>query len=427
MIGAARHRAPLAAVVAATLLVGLAVAVFPPSTGVPATGSAQTVELDARRSAVADLLDTRARALLHRDETAFLATVDPSADEVFRDAQRALFGNLAGVPLEHWSYRLDARSADVTGLHTADELWAPPVTLEYALRGADLAPTSRPLAYLFARHGDRWYLASDTALERQGLRTWRGPWDFGPCLTLSSAVGLVLGRRGGEALAARVLAELGPAVAAVTEVWGTGWAGRVAVVVPSGVDEMQTLVGPGFAVGSAAAVAVADRVDNGAARGQRVVLNPAVAPSLSQESLRVVLRHEITHVAARAATTDGAPLWLLEGFADHVGYRGGDVPLAHAAPDLAELVRSGGVLTIPERADFRSARTMDLAYQEAWTLCDHLAERLGEPGLVALYRRLAVVPESSASAVETVLREETGLDLAALTAGWREFVTARLG
>jgi hypothetical protein len=427
VIGAARYRALLAAVVAATLLTGLAVAVLPASTGVPAADPAPTAEQDARRAAVTALLDTRARALLHRDETAFLATVDPAADPAFRGAQRALFDNLAGVPLEHWSHRLGTRSADVTGLHTADELWAPPVTLEYALRGADLTPTSRPLAYLFARHGDRWYLASDTALERQGLRTWRGPWDFGPCLALSSAAGLVLGHPGGEALAARVLAELAPAVAAVTDVWGADWTGRVAVVVPSGVDEMQTLVGPGFAAGSAAAVAVADRVENGAARGQRVVLNPAVALSLSQESLRIVLRHEITHVAARAATTDGAPLWLLEGFADHVGYRGSGVPLGRAAPDLAELVRSGGVLTIPARAEFRSAGTMDLAYQEAWTLCDHLAERLGEAGLVALYRRLAVVPESSTSAVEAVLREETGLDLAALTAGWQEFVTAGLG
>ncbi|MEO6088563.1 MAG: hypothetical protein ABIQ18_36170 [Umezawaea sp.] len=412
---AARVRAVLVAAIVATFLAGLAQVVQPvgASTPLPPTSAAQQL----RQHAVTDLLDRRATALRDRDEAAFLATVDP-ADPVFLDHQRDLFHNLAGVPLAQWGYQVDgATEATPSTRPAADELWAPAVRLKYRLSGVDAEPSTRPMGYLFARHGDRWLLASDTAAGE----TWRGPWDFGPCQVLTSPAGLVLSHPGGEALAARVLAELDSAVQAVTDVWGPAWPRQVAVLVPGGPEEMRALVGPAFAVGSIAGVAVAEGIDPVAhtARGQRVVLNSAGATALSPLSLRVLLRHEITHIAVRGNTVDGAPMWLLEGFADYVGFRGSDVAPARAAPALAARMKTSPPVELPSDADFRGP-AMDLAYQEAWSVNRYLASLLGEPGLVELYRALA----AEKSDVDGVLRAAIGTDRAGLTEGWREFLRA---
>jgi hypothetical protein len=409
VIGAARFRALLVAAVVATFLTGLAQAVSPVESALPSSAASAAVD-DDRETAVRELLDRRAQAVRTRDETAFLGTLDPAADQGFRDRQRDLFHNLAAVPLAQWDYEVDpTRSQPV-----ADGQWAPGVRLDYRFTGVDAEPSSRPMAYLFARRDGRWLLNSDTAVGT----TWRGPWDFGPCHVLSSPAGFVLSHPGGEALAARALAELNGAVGVVTEVWGTAWSRKVALLIPSGPEELQSLVGPGFAVDSIAGVAVADRVDATAhiAQGQRVVLNPAVATGLSPLSLRVLLRHEITHIAARADTVDGAPMWLLEGFADYVGYRGSEVPADKAAPALAARLREAVPTALPTDAEFRGAG-MDLAYQEAWSVNQYLARRLGEPGLVELYRRLA-----GKSDVDTVLRDALGVDRTGLVADWQAFL-----
>lgn len=414
-----RFRVLLAALVAVTFLAGLGVAVIPVSPSAP-SASADTAS-SPRADAIRSLLDRRARALLARDETAFTADLDPLADPGFRQRQRDLFRNLAAVPLAEWEYSLEGETdPGALALPAADEVWAPDVRLSYRLSGVDVEPSGQGMAYLFTRRGDQWYLNSDTALEPVGKRTWRGPWDFGPCQVLIGTGGFVLSHPGGEVLAARVLAELDGAVTSVTEVWGQAWSRQVAVLIPASADEMVALVGPGFATGSIAGVAVADRVDpdTHTARGQRVVLNPDSAGALSPLSLRVLLRHEITHIAARGETVDGAPMWVLEGFADYVGYRGSDVPPRKAAPLLAAQVRQGLPSALPSDVDFRGG-AMELAYQQSWSLNLYLASSLGEPGLVQLYRRLARVRMSE---VDDVLLEVTGEDTAALVRGWQDFL-----
>ncbi len=414
-----RFRVVLAAAVAVTFLCGLVLAVTP-----AAPPASRAAAQDPREQAVRDLLDRRSHAVLTRDETAFTADLDPAADLEFRQRQRDLFRNLAAVPVGEWEYRIGGGS-DLTGvrLPVADESWAPDLKLAYRLSGVDAESGSQPMAYLFTRRGDRWYLNSDTALEPVGKRTWRGPWDFGPCQVLTGTGGFVIAHPGGEPLAARVLSELDTAVAAVTEVWGQAWARQVAVIVPADADELRALVGPGFADGSIAGVAVADRVDQRTrtAQGQRVVLNPGSANALSPLALRVLLRHEITHVAARGETVDGAPMWLLEGFADYVGYRGSDVPPRKAAPALAERIRTALPTAFPADDRFRGSG-MELAYQESWSLNLYLAQRLGERGLVDFYRRVAGAGRITDERMNALVREATGADVAELVRGWREFL-----
>ncbi|AXX28705.1 hypothetical protein KCV87_13540 [Actinosynnema pretiosum subsp. pretiosum] len=367
--------------------------------------------------AVRALLDRRARAVLERDEAAFTADLDPEADPAFLAAQRGLFAALAEVPLAEWSYRVAEAAGDESG---GDER-ALTVLLSHRLSGVDERAGEKPLGYLFSRRGDRWRLTSDTA---PGRTTWRGPWDFGPVRAGAARGGLVLAHPGGEAQAARALVELDDAVDAVTEVLGPRWSGRVAVLVPSGDAELRALVGDGFASGGLAAVAVSDPVVPGQApTGQRVVLNPVVVAPLPDVQFRVLLRHEITHVATRASVVDGAPMWLLEGFADHVGHRGSGLPADQVAPALAARVRAGAPPSaLPPDADFRGAG-IDLAYQEAWSFAEHLARAHGEPALLALHDRLTALGPAAGSDVDAALRATTGAGLTEQLTAWRGFLT----
>ncbi|WP_229686312.1 basic secretory family protein [Longimycelium tulufanense] len=387
---------------------------------------------DPRAAAVRDLLDRRARALLAHDEEGFLSTVDPQSS-TFRTTQRSLFRNLENLNFDDWAYQVDP--VDVVpppalgaSVPAADELWAPRVELRYALTGGDTTPTTRSLGYLFARRGHQWYLTSDTALEPRGRRTWRGPWDFGPCLSTRTARGLVVAHPSNQAMAVKVARELDAATHAVSEVWGTNWPQRVVVLLPETPGELQALVGPNFAVDGIAAVAVADRVDPvaGHVEGARVVLNPRTAAHLSTTALRVVLRHEITHVAARGATVDGAPMWILEGFADYVGYRNSGLTAVQAAPELARLVQTQGPpASLPDNSEFSlSGKRLDIAYQMSWSLASYVAERGGQDALVRLYRRIAAAGPGQPSLVDDALREALGIDRQGLLAGWQEYLRA---
>lgn len=441
-----RYRAWLAGAVAGVALAGVAVTVVPDRQ--PASVAPPAAEVTHRASPQADvpvaaadrqiaaLLQQRSEAVRHGDRSAFLATVDPHASPGFRASQRALFDHLRHVRFRQWTYLLDGSAAvpttRLTGLRgTADAVRAPRVLLRYELAGVDAVPVTHRLGFLFARHGQSWYLRSDTALQRFGVTTWRGPWDFGRVRVITERRGMVLFHPGDDELAGRVAGQLNSAVDAVSAVWGDSWPQRVAVVLPASSDEMSALVGPHFAVDSIAAVAVSDAVDiaDHTASGQRVVLNPDGAAELSQRALRVILRHEITHVATRAYTRDGAPLWMLEGFADYVGYGSSGVSLRQAAPDLATFVqRRGPPLRPPGNARFDSgARRLDLSYQEAWSMCAFVAAEYGVDTLVQLYYRVAGAGHSSDQQLAGIVREVTGSDLDTLIAGWQAFLTDRFG
>jgi hypothetical protein len=445
--GIARYRALLVAGVALALLGGLTLvssprhdgpAAPPPSTAEVSTGPSQAAGApppSMRTDAVNALLRKRADAVVHRDEKAFLDGIDPQADPAFVKAQTALFANLAGVPLREWSYSVQPqRSLDPAVLPAvpgADELWAPEIQLVYALRGSDVYTTQRPMGYLVVRRAGTWYLHSDSDLQGVGRKTWRGPWDFGPCQSVTTGRGLVLFHPGKRELAERVANELDAAVNAVSEVWGRAWPQQVVVLLPDTADEMRALVGPNFPVDAVVAVSVADQVDTekNTAAGQRVVMSPTTADGLSVAALRIVLRHEITHIAARGSTVDGSPMWLLEGFADYVGYRESGIPLAQAAPDLAaQMITRGPPDRLPADESFRSSgNTLDLAYQQSLSVARFVADRYGEPRLIQVYRTLAKAGRASPQDLDHLFRSVINLDQEEFVAAWREYLRDTLG
>ncbi|WP_435531038.1 hypothetical protein [Rhodococcus spelaei] len=407
------------------------------------SGSASTTATvnpfeQARRAGVQTLLDRWAGAVRDGDAAALAALFDQRALPGFRDAEIARMHNLSGVPLSDWGYEIggDPETPVPTDLAEqlgATDVWAPPVYLRYAIDGADPGPTRKPVSLVVARRGDDWKLVSDRPLPEYGRQTWRGPWDFGPVIArrvdTDSHTSVVLGHPDQEQWVDSLAGELRTAVPAVTDLWGEQWSRRTVVMVSSSQDEFTEQAGSGHSGSDIAAVAVSDAVVPGSTvvTGQRVVFSPASAERLTADTRRSVLRHELTHIASRAVTIDGSPLWMLEGFADYSGHRGSGITVAAGAPTVAAAVAvHGPPARLPSDADFAAGGERSLvAYELAWSVNAFVAERFGEDRLRELYHALAAGPVDSAGLDER-LGTVLGLSQRELVGQWGSWMVAHL-
>lgn len=367
---------------------------------------------------IRSLLADRARAVLRHDPAAFLGTVDPSAP-AFRAEQSRAFGNLAAVPLASWSYRLRRTGAfPVPSGEVAAE-----VELDYALRDYDTAPVSSTAYLTLRRQAGHWYIASQTDGDAAGRHTAAQLWDQGPVTVVRGRHSLVLGQ--GDAAALRGYADVADAaVPVVAGRWPGRWPGRAIVEVPAAEPAMAALLGGApSAYQGIAAVTTAELRGTGNAPADRVIVNPQAFARLSALGRRVVLTHEITHVATRTATTARTPLWLSEGFADWVGFSGTGRSPRQIAPELGADVRAGRPPDrLPSDADFGTTRAgLAQSYEGAWLACTMVAARWGSGKLVDLYR--AAGQES----MDAALRHTLGVDLDTFTARWRAYTAEELG
>lgn len=372
----------------------------------PGAADAGAVSAAPAAPAVQSLLDRHAAALLRHDETAFLADVDPA----FRERQRQVFRNLARVPLDAWTYRV-VRVGDGGGDRASAQ-----VRVGYRLTGYDRTAVTSDADLTLARHSGRWYVAGDRH-DAQQL------WDQGPVRVVRGAHSLVLGTDGPEVLRSYAAAA-DRAVPAVRRAWGDGWSGRVVVEVPSSSARMAALLQavPDTYRGIAA-VTTGELGGTAGAPADRVIVNPEAFGELSAFGRQVVITHETTHVATRAATTASTPLWLSEGFADRVGYSGTGRTARQIAPELSRDVAAGRVpRSLPSAADFTTtAGGLAQAYEGAWLACRLIADQWGDTELTALYRAVA-----TGGSLDTHLRAVLGIGLDEFTARWRAYVQREL-
>ncbi|MFJ4781616.1 hypothetical protein [Streptomyces sp. NPDC088762] len=346
----------------------------------------------------------------------------PLGDTADRDVRRAVADwsrvppeRLAGIPLEGWSYevtsvRLDGARADVRA------------ELRYRLAGYDTAPvgSARRLELVREATGDggdgaRWRVTSD----RPAPGALPQLWDQGPVTEVRGTHSLVLGGEGAPDLAA-IADEADRAVPAASAAWPRPWAGRVVVLVPGSLDRMAELLGRPADTYRGLGAVTTGHVGAGPAPADRVVVNPEGWAQLGEEGRRVVLTHEVTHVATRAATTATTPLWLSEGFADWAAYRGTSTTPEQGAPALARAVRRGEVpAALPDTEAFAFGGDPDAlarAYEGSWLACRLIAEKWGDAALVDLYERVGREP------LGTALEQTLGVDRAELTSLWREML-----
>jgi hypothetical protein len=159
------------------------------------------------------------------------------------------------------------------------------------------------------------------------------------------------------------------------------------------------------------------------------VLNPGSLASLSAVGQGIVLRHEITHLATAASTSDTAPRWVVEGFAEYVANLTSGQPVPVAAAELRTAVDSGEIpsqLPSDSAFDDTSADVAAQAYEQAWLACRLIAARAGPAGLTRFYRLVGMADTPAAAAVSTalatVMRETPGQ----FTVQWRAYLQAEV-
>lgn len=214
-------------------------------------------------------------------------------------------------------------------------------------------------------------------------------------------------------LRARIEREMPGAVDAVTHFWGSDWAREIVVVLTVSDAEFATQTGePGRDWSGIAAVAVADHVDPVArsAAGQRIVFSPG-AVGISDEALRIVLRHELFHYAARPDTAADAPVWLTEGVADFV---------ARPAPSVGEPVPPA---VLPTDAEFNGGgEARSAAYDRAWWFARFVADQFGSEALRRLYVDACGPGHTDVGAA---VAAALGVDMPRLLARWQRWRAAQ--
>lgn len=204
---------------------------------------------------------------------------------------------------------------------------------------------------------------------------------------------LVLGR---PELSDRIAAELESAVEAVTAFWGPDWR-REITIITAGTDEQFRVLaggGPDFAASTTT---------------DHIVFAPGAA-AMGPGALRIVLRHELFHYAARPATAADAPWWLTEGVADYVGRSPVPPRPDAAAPDA-----------LPTDADFRvTGPALSAAYDRAWWFTRFVADRFGEPTLRRLYLTACGAGHPD---VDTALTRTLGMTRPEILAAWHRWWT----
>ena len=345
----------------------------------------------------------------HAVESGEVTGLDAVApDAASRALLVAVVANARDLEVDDFSLRY----VDEVGAVGPDGSWQAAVDVTWAFDGYDDAPASTEVVVAFAPAGDAVGVESFGGEVEEGRRT--PVWLTGRVHVVREEGVLVLAaqsRRVARAYADRVR----DAYPLVREVLPR-WRSSVVVEVPGSAAGLDAALGS--APGSYSAVAAVTATVDGSSDPDapvHVFVNPEVSGGLRDEGTQVVMTHEVVHVATDAALSP-VPLWLLEGFADYVALREVRLPLSVTAARIARDVRRDGPPDgLPGPAEFDpSGGGLEAVYESAWLACLVLVGRVGEDGLLRVYRAA-----DGGTPVAAALRDE-GIEEQRLVRLWRE-------
>lgn len=367
----------------------------------PGTGAATSTGPQPARAAA--VLNQLQGALVAGDAEA-AAALAPSGDEAAGRTLAAAARNAQELGLVDLTLVYGRGTSAST-----DGRWPALVNLGWRIPGVDRRPARTQVRAEFVVDGDR------VAISELGGGDRTPVWLAGPVRVKRLgedavvAVASSLGAARAEGYLDLVRDALPTVRAAVPD-----WQGNVAVQVPAtaaGVDEML-----GKPNGTYAGIAaVTGTADGSGAPGApvRVVINPEERGV----GERIVMTHELAHVAMGAASAPGnLPAWLVEGFAEVVAVSA-IAPGQRSTTEIAHLIDTEGAPTgLPrdEQFDPTTARHLRAAYEGARLACEVIVDRAGLVGLRRIYRDL-----EQDTAIDLALREHADLSERELVRQWR--------
>ncbi|MGH3357952.1 MAG: hypothetical protein ACRDO7_04060 [Nocardioidaceae bacterium] len=149
-----------------------------------------------------------------------------------------------------------------------------------------------------------------------------------------------------------------------------------------------------------------------------VVLNPDVFTPMDARAAQIVLTHEAAHDVT-GATTEVAPLWVAEGYADYVALSRDRLDPTRSASQILKRVRDGGPPeALPVDEEFGSASPrLGATYESAWMVFRMLGETYDDSTIAEFYRRVL-----AGQAPEVVAPDVFDLELGQITAQWRQYL-----
>lgn len=374
--------------------------------------------------AVNALLDQREAALAAGDLSAWMATVDPEAPGAFRDRQRTAFAGWGVVPVERFA--LDARTddtgdlalgmqAELVGRYRADAVFLPETRRHFRLAGYDDRDTVEYLWLTYVRRGDQWYIGGDEDLRFLGLDTAVTLWELGPVEVQRSEHFLVVSPpdRAGRAQQIIELAER--AWTRFEDQWDHPWSGRLPVILPGSVADLETILQTTFDLDNFVAFVAYDAIrdDGYEPTAPRMYIQDANLSRHSGAFQLDTMVHELVHAATSTTAGPFNEPWVHEGLAEWVT-RGS--PAGGRAP-------SGSDGRLPEPHEFTTGGNAAIvrSYEESTSAFAFLAGRAGAGEPVRFFEQLGarrVVPGSADHHAGDVLRAVADLDLRAFEEAW---------
>jgi hypothetical protein len=389
----------------------------------PSPRSKTTAAVVARRLAVDAILLRRANAVRTVNEMLFLQDVDPTNTKL-RQEQKVLFANLVEIGFGEIGYsQAEERFAPAVARAHRSATYVVRVLMRYQIPQVDLAPVSTELGYTFVSRSGRWVLAADDDLDGElGPGAHREPWDLGRIEVQRGPRVMVLVEKGDTKRGRAILTAAAQGLAEVTAYWPRKWRGSVLIAALNDTEvrdarfadedvESAASTSPTFS-----SLPGQDTAD-GTVAGAYVVINPKERDRVDE----ILLSHELTHVAT-ADLGGYEPLWLAEGAAEYVSWRGieaisrpGEVNkweqdvIDHSLPAFSAL---------PSDAGFYDHNTD--VYGVSWLAVRFLVRQIGLNQVEDLYEDLARNGTDQASR-DRILLTRTGFTEASLWLSLKDY------
>lgn len=391
----------------------------------PASKAAAAVA--ARRVAVDTILLRRAKAVETVDEALFLQDLDPTDKPLWAE-QRVLFANLVEIGFTELGYSQAEERFDPAAVRTHGRTaYLVRVLMRYQIPKVDVTPVTTELGYTFVNRAGRWLITDDDDLDGElGPGAHQEPWDLGRIEVHRGARVLAVVEKGDTRLGRALVAEATEALAQVAEYWPRKWRGAVFVVALDEHDvrdarfadeDIESAASAGSTFSSLPGQDTAD----GTVAGAYIVINPNERDRVDE----ILLAHEITHVAT-ADLGGYEPLWLAEGAAEYVSWRG--IEAISSPGEVAkweqEVIDDAlpGLTSLPSDAGFYQDNAD--VYGVSWLAVRFLVKRIGLEQVEALYEDMARHGTDQA-ARDRILLSRSGLTEATLWMALQDYEPQR--